>query len=273
MNKSKRHTSESERRREHMMEHEGDDLGFKMHRKPGTGTSWGVLGVFLLAALAIPLFYLLFGVVSSAASTGTGIILTSIFLVALVGAAIAAVYAMLKRTPGNPGHRHIIPEEQGEVSEMTHKISDLMNRNLVVCGSLDSISECAKIMYKANVGATPVIDAQDECIGIVTDRDIVCGGVAQGVDVVTTPVTTIMERNFKFVRPDQDLSDVLEIMCDAGIRRILVLENRKCIGLISLDDLIVRRIVDAEDIAPIFAKQLAEPGPSTGLHIDEEQVA
>lgn len=273
MNKRQRHTSESERRREDMMEHEGDDLGFKMHRKPRTAINWGVLAVFLLAALAIPLLYLLIGVASSMASTGVGLILTSVFLLVLVGAAAVAVYAMMQRAPNGTRRHKIIPEEQADINEMTKKVSDLMVRDPVVCGNLDSIVECARIMYKSNVGATMVIDADDNCVGIVTDRDIVCGAVAQGVDVATTPITIVMERNFKYVRPAQDLADVLETMRDSGIRRIPVLENRQCIGVISLDDLIARRIVDEEDIAPIFAKQLSEPGPSTGLRVNDDKVA
>lgn len=138
-------------------------------------------------------------------------------------------------------------------------VRDLMTESPVKCGSLDSISECAKLMYKSNVGYVVVQDDHDHFIGVVTDRDIVCGGIANDMDLRESPVTTIIEREFRSVYPDASVKECLDIMAIEGVRRLPVMDGNELVGVISIDDIIQTRAAGIDEIAPIFAKQLSEP--------------
>ena len=145
------------------------------------------------------------------------------------------------------------------------EVRSILKSGPVVCGTLDGISECVEYMYRQNVGYLAVLDEHDRCVGVVTDRDVVCGGVAQGVDLATTPVTTIMEREFQWVAPADRLDEVLKIMQIEGVRRLPVLEDGKCVGVVSLDDLIMAGACTIEDVALILRNQLGEPNPEHNL--------
>ncbi|MBI3554855.1 MAG: CBS domain-containing protein [Deltaproteobacteria bacterium] len=144
-------------------------------------------------------------------------------------------------------------------------VRSIMKPNPVVCGTLDGISECAEYMYRQNVGYLVVLDEHDRCVGVVTDRDVVCGGVAQGVDLAATPVTTIMEREFKAVAPGDSLHDCLKLMQVEGVRRVPVLDNGKCVGIVSLDGLIASGFCSLAEVATILKNQLGEPNPEHDL--------
>lgn len=274
--------TEYERRREHMMEHEADDLGFRMHRQPGTAKNWGVLAVMVLAALAIPLFYIGFGLLSGVASTRGGFVITVAFLVLLVAAAIGALYIVMRRS----GQFQNTPEERGEISDMMqssenptvnaptgHLVEDVMVQHPVAAGHLDNLIDVSAVMYKYNVGCIPVTDDKNVCLGMITDRDIVCGALAHGMDPASTPVTLIMERNFKSVRANQPISEVIQLMTEHSIRRVPVLEGTRCIGMVSIDDLIARRFITLDEASGMFARQLSEPNPRHGVSSTEDRVA
>lgn len=274
--------TEYEHRREHMMEHEGDDLGFRMHRKPGTAKNWGILAVMVIAALAIPLLYIGLGLVSGIASTRGGFILTLVFLVLLVAAAIGAVFAVMRRSDRFQNN----PEERGEFSDMMQSsenpnrnapsgrtVRDVMVQHPVGAGHLDSLTEVASLMYKYNVGSIPVTDDKNDCIGMITDRDIVCGALAQGMDPNSTPVTVIMERNFKSVRANQTVDDVVRLMSEHAIRRVPVLDGSKCVGMVSIDELIARRLITLDQASAVLGRQLSEPNPRHGVKDTEDRVA
>lgn len=269
-----------EKRREEMMEHKPDDLGFRIHRKPETLANWGILAAMVLAALVVPIAYIGFGVVSGVASTQTGFILSALFLVLLAIGAVGAIYLILKRSKET---RHV-PEEQGEYidHEQTQIVrsnrigrlaSDVMVAHPVACGHLDSVIDCAKVMYHQNVGCVLVTDANDICLGMITDRDLVCSALAQDLDPVTTPVTELMERDFKSVKPTQSLDEVIAVMRESGIRRVPVIDGTRCVGIISVDDLIARQLVSLDDISAVLARQLSEPNARHGVSDREDRVA
>ncbi|MEW6055203.1 MAG: CBS domain-containing protein [Bdellovibrionota bacterium] len=139
------------------------------------------------------------------------------------------------------------------------KVKECMTDQPVLCGSLDSLFECSKLMYQKNVGYLLVIDGDDKFVGVITDRDIVCGCIAQGFDPQSTPVTEVMERRFFTLKPDQTIDEALRVMSENGIRRLPVIDENRCVGILSVDDLIVKEACETKDIAPIFKRQLSEP--------------
>ena len=75
---------------------------------------------------------------------------------------------------------------------MLMKIREIMSPGPICCVSGDLAQKVAEIMRDRNVGSLPVVADQEslELIGMITDRDLCCSGIADGLD----PKDTTIER-------------------------------------------------------------------------------
>jgi len=75
-------------------------------------------------------------------------------------------------------------------------------------------------------------------IGMITDRDICCRGVAGGFEPATTAVSEIMSRDIRFCFSDDTVTAAVRQMEANHIRRLAVLNRDKTMaGFLSVDDL------------------------------------
>jgi CBS domain-containing protein len=84
-----------------------------------------------------------------------------------------------------------------------------------------------------------------EVAGIVTDRDIVVRGVAEGVDAGSTPVREVCTTGIEAIEPSASVDDALRKMREADVRRLPVVDDGRPVGIISLGDLAVEREPDS----------------------------
>jgi CBS domain-containing protein len=124
---------------------------------------------------------------------------------------------------------------------MARQVRELMNKKLIKLGRSTPVSEAARQMRAANVGA--VIVAEDgRLAGIVTDRDITVRAVAQGRDPNTTQLADICSCDLTTLSPEDDVDKAVEIMRQKAIRRIPVVDSRnEPVGILSLGDLALER--------------------------------
>jgi CBS domain-containing protein len=85
-----------------------------------------------------------------------------------------------------------------------------MTRNVKTAGAGSSLRDVAAIMRDGDMGAVPVVDGT-KLIGIVTDRDIVIRGIAEGASP-ETPVSDVMTRELFSVRPDDFVFEAIRLM-------------------------------------------------------------
>jgi CBS domain-containing protein len=101
----------------------------------------------------------------------------------------------------------------------------------------DSIRDVARIMKDSDTGVVPVVDGR-KIIGLITDRDIVVRGVAEGRNIDNLRVNEIMTKSVRSVREDATVNDALEMMSSAEIRRIAVVNsNDELVGIVSIGDI------------------------------------
>src|SRR5512143_918339 len=103
------------------------------------------------------------------------------------------------------------------------KVRDAMHKG-VEWGSPDTpVGEIAKLMRDSDVGSIP-IGENDKLIGMVTDRDIVCKGLAQnGFDARRTTARDVMSEGIHCCREDDDLAKAVKHMETLKIRRLPVI--------------------------------------------------
>jgi CBS domain-containing protein len=115
--------------------------------------------------------------------------------------------------------------------------SDIMTENVEALREDDSLQTAAERLAQHDIGAMPVCDERQRVRGIVTDRDIVVHGIAQGKDPRKTTVGEIVTPNPITVGPDEPVERITAIMAERQIRRVPVVEDGKLVGMISQADI------------------------------------
>jgi CBS domain-containing protein len=117
------------------------------------------------------------------------------------------------------------------------KVKDAMHRGVDWVGPDTPVSELARLMRDHDVGAIP-IGENDHLIGMVTDRDIVCKGLAQGdFDVSRATARDVMTEEIHCCRDDDDLAKAVRHMEELKVRRLPVInKSKRMIGILSLGD-------------------------------------
>lgn len=110
-----------------------------------------------------------------------------------------------------------------------------------------TIHDAAAVMEQTGVGALAVLDGE-RLVGIVTDRDLVRRGLAQGLPtdarvdgIMSTPVVTI--------DADADLHGAFALFRTHAIRRLAVVRGGQFVGMITIDDLLVDVSADLADLS------------------------
>ena len=117
------------------------------------------------------------------------------------------------------------------VSEMMTEHPYLVDKNL-------SLRDAAKKMKEFTCGSL-IVGKGDTLEGIITDRDIVVWGLAGNLDPNAAPIGEIMATQVVTVEKDQSLEQAADIMSDADVRRLVVLDkNDKVVGLLSVSDIV-----------------------------------
>jgi CBS domain-containing protein len=114
---------------------------------------------------------------------------------------------------------------------------DVMTPDPACCTPTTTLDEVAKLMARNDCGEIPVIDAADQLVGVVTDRDIVCRVVADGKNPMAYTAETCMSGPVVTVRDDASLDEVVAAMEKHQIRRVPVVDGRdSCVGIIAQAD-------------------------------------
>jgi CBS domain-containing protein len=123
---------------------------------------------------------------------------------------------------------------------MTRTVEEVMTRDPRTVNADDAIVEAARIMRDSDIGDAVVMDG-GQVNGIVTDRDIVVRGVAEGRDAGSTPVSEVCTTGVETIDPGASVDDALRLMREHDIRRLPVTKNGRPVGILSLGDLAVER--------------------------------
>jgi len=114
-----------------------------------------------------------------------------------------------------------------------------MTSSVVTAPETAAVREVAELMRERNVGSVVLVDEGGRLAGLVTDRDLTVGVVADGrdpadrvADHASTPVVT--------GSADMDVRQAAELMTGHAIRRLPILDGDRLIGILTLDDLVVR---------------------------------
>lgn len=115
---------------------------------------------------------------------------------------------------------------------MNVKVHDLMTESVVKTEPHVSIDRVRRILQKNKVGALPVVDSDDQPVGIVSASDLVPSLKPD------SPVSAIMTEKVYTVPQYDDVSIAARVMRNHKIHRLVVTHERKVVGMITSFDLL-----------------------------------
>ncbi len=100
-----------------------------------------------------------------------------------------------------------------------------------------SLKEAAQKMRDLHIGSLAVWE-DGGLVGIITDRDICCRAIANGLDPLRTTVRAIMTQQVAFCFGDDEIASAAHMMESRQLRRLAVLDHNKAmVGFLSVHDL------------------------------------
>ena len=106
----------------------------------------------------------------------------------------------------------------------------------------DSVAAVAALLVARRVGAMVVLDENHAVAGIVSERDIVRVVAELGADGLAQPISACMTRDVVFAAPNETVDQLMSRMTDRRIRHLPVLRDGKLVGIVSIGDLVKRKI-------------------------------
>jgi CBS domain-containing protein len=117
------------------------------------------------------------------------------------------------------------------------KVKDVMHKGVDWVSPETPVTEIARLMQTHDIGCIP-IGENDHLIGMVTDRDIVCKGLAsKDFNAAKTTARDVMTEGIHCCREDDDLAKAVHHMEKLKVRRLPVInKSKRMVGIISLGD-------------------------------------
>ncbi len=113
----------------------------------------------------------------------------------------------------------------------------------------DSIRSAASTLGSRNIGAVIVKGDGDGIVGILSERDIVRHVGSKGADALNEKIAACMTPNPFTCTSATTIDELMKMMTDKRIRHMPVVDNGALIGVVSIGDVVKRKIQQAEQEA------------------------
>jgi CBS domain-containing protein len=123
------------------------------------------------------------------------------------------------------------------------KIREVMSPNPVCCVPSDSAQRAARTMCDHNVGSIPIVldEESRKLVGVITDRDLCCTVVADGLDPKNVTVEKFMTLNPVTCREGENVENCERLMQEHQIRRMPIVDGEdRVIGIVAQADLALK---------------------------------
>ncbi len=136
---------------------------------------------------------------------------------------------------------------------MTLYASDVMIKDVITISESTSLKDVTKMFAEKQITGAPVVNAQGELTGVISETDIIRKTTSIGTWSPNT-AGQIMTKPAVAVAPNETLHRVCELMSNRRIHRVVVAEGSRIVGIITTMD--IMRAIAAHD------KQKSEDAPA-----------
>jgi len=116
------------------------------------------------------------------------------------------------------------------------QVRDIMEKNVVTITEEKTALEAACLISEKDISFLVIVKEQTP-IGVVTERDFLRKISVLNKQASEVKLSEIMSYKFRGVEPTTEIEDAVQKMLNHNIRRLLVIENKKLVGVITQTDL------------------------------------
>lgn len=117
---------------------------------------------------------------------------------------------------------------------------------VVTLGPNDKLSEAVRILADNRIGALVITNGDRKIVGILSERDVVRVVAKEGAAALDLPVRSAMTPKVKICNESHTVNEVMEIMTNGRFRHLPVEKDGLLEGIVSIGDVVKRRIEDVE---------------------------
>ena len=116
------------------------------------------------------------------------------------------------------------------------QIRDIMEKNVVTIEDDKTALDAAHLISEKDVSFL-VIMKNNIPVGVLSESDFVKRLAADDKKASEVIVSEIMSSNFRWVEPETEIEDAIQKMLNNNVRRLVILDNSKLVGVITQTDL------------------------------------
>jgi CBS domain-containing protein len=128
---------------------------------------------------------------------------------------------------------------------MIRNILERKGANVITIGATDTVQLAADRMRQHAIAALVVKDG-DAIKGLISERDIVQAVSRHGKGAPSLTVLNIVGQGMIRVAPDDSLRRAMTLMTNNHVRHLLVIDDGKLVGIVSIGDIVKQRLEDLE---------------------------
>ena len=116
------------------------------------------------------------------------------------------------------------------------QIRDIMEKNVITIEHNKTALDAARLISEKDVSFL-VIMKDNSPVGVLSESDFVKRLAANDKKASSVIISEIMSSKFRWVEPETELEDAIQKMLNSNIRRLVILDDNKLVGVITQTDL------------------------------------
>ncbi len=116
-------------------------------------------------------------------------------------------------------------------------VSRMSERKCFTLNETDTVKTASQILHEKKVGCMPILDKNKIVIGIISERDLSRLIYTEQFNL-SLPVTKIMSKNLVSCDLNTSVTELMNEMTKKKIRHILIMEDKKLLGIVSIRDVV-----------------------------------
>jgi CBS domain-containing protein len=127
------------------------------------------------------------------------------------------------------------------------QILDSKGHQVITIKPQATVAEALRVLWLEGIGALVVTDDSGKVAGMISERDIIRGLAAQGIELLDQPVEERMEATVVTCTPETWVEELMNEMTERRIRHLPVVDSGKLVGIVSIGDVLKNRLQELEN--------------------------
>ena len=121
-------------------------------------------------------------------------------------------------------------------------VSKISKRKCFTLNAVDTVKTASSKLHENHIGCMPILNEKKNVVGIISERDLSQLIHSERFNS-NLAVDKIMTKNLVTCDLNTSVTELMELMTEKKIRHILIMEENKLLGVVSIGD-VVNHLID-----------------------------